>query len=392
MILYYVYFLNAECAFASSESRLSDVHVDTRELANLAQQWNITEDGVKFKGMNFRLDYIISDFIIDNMISATVYSIECKEGGVVVPNTDMEHAVVPDDTPSGVGDFERKISVNVTVNPENVGNSIIYQDVYDEFGSKSAKVDFCMRFSLYTNTPSPIEVNYLETIVGFSADLTAGFAIDAIALKPKDAIVATANQDFEVDAYQCNENNEELSGAALAEARNQGEITRVCVTPNQEAREQGIFMRAIESFVYTRDYGGPLGLVTQVAVENTQEASNYLTALSCPPGSLVCVIETVLFSSMFMTPGFVAGTGTALLQIGDNPDRKLRRNFEEHSSYRSLQEDDEVAAVSQFDLDFELVLGEERPALLKTSSSPDRRTIFSFVAYAIGTMFLLNLS
>jgi len=389
MMLYYIYFLNAGYALASSESRLSDVRVYPRELANLAEKWNLTDNGVDFGGMNFRLDYIVSDFIIDNMMEATAYTIECREEGLAVPEADMDLTIVTDDTPPGEGDTERNISVEVTVKPENIENSLIYKDVYDENGQKSAEVQFCMRFSLYTNGATPIEVNFLEILIGFTADLSAGFSIDAIAIKPKEILVVTASQDYEVDAYQCDNDNEEISGTTLAEARNQGEVIRVCVTPNQDARDQGVYMRAIESFTYSRDYGGPLGLVTQVAIENSQEAPNYLTVLFCTPGILVCVFETVLFASMFMTPGFVGGSGTALLQIGDNPDENRRRNLESQSSYRSLQEgDDGVAAVSEFDLDFELVLGEKFNGILKTSSSSKTNAIFSFVA--MGTMVSLN--
>jgi hypothetical protein len=234
-----------------------------------------------------------------------------------------------------------------------------------------------------------MEVNYLETIVGFTADLTAGFAIDAFVVEPKERLVTTSIQDYEVDAYQCDDDNVALSATALAIAMKQGEVIRVCVTPNKEARDQGIYMKDLESFTYFRDYGGPIGFVTQVAIENSQEASNYLTALSCTAGTLVCVFETVLYADMFLSPGFVDGSGTALLQIGENPERRRRRNLESESSYRSLQEDDGTASVSQFDLDFELALGKQFSGILKTSSSSVTNVFFSFVA--MGTMVSLNL-
>lgn len=396
MLLHCTYFQHAgrhTHVAVSAESILSNAHVDSRDLAGLAEKWNLTGDGVDFGGLRMRLDYIISDFIIDSMVGAVAYTTDCKDGGVVIPPSDMTFLVVPDETPPGAGEFERKVSVNVTVNPDSIGTSIVYRDEYDEDGKKEAKVEFCMRLSLFTNGDSPIEVNFLETVVGMTAGLSSGFSIDAIALRPKDILVTTALQNYEVDAYQCNDSNEALTSTELAVARNQGEVIRVCVTPNQEAQDQGVFMRAIESFNYNRDYGGPLGLVTQVAIENSAAASNFLTVLYCTSGLLVCVFETVLFSSMFMSPGSVAGSGTALLQLGNNPARRRRRlrNLEGRSS-RSLQEDEDgVDAESQFDLDFELVPQEEFNGILKTSSSPTAPKATSLVSSFVAMVVIVYL-
>jgi hypothetical protein len=387
VILYYIDFVNGSLALASSESSLSDVYVNFRELAGLAEKWNLTSNGVEFDALNFQLNYIVSDFIIDSMMEAVAYATrECRDEGIIVPEDDMDFIIISDDTPAGSGDFERAISVNVTVNPTNLEDSSIYKIVYDEDGKRSAEVEFCMRFSLYTNGDTPIEVNFLETIVGFKADLSAGFSIDAIAVAPKEVLVTTVTQDYEVDAYQCDDGNQALSATALAEAMKQGEVIRVCVTPNQEARDDGIYMRAIESFTYVRDYEGPVGIVTQIAIENSQAASNFLTELYCTAGSLVCAFETVLFSSMFLTPGYVDGSGTALLQFGDSPSR---RRLKSQLPYRSLQGgDDAVAAVSPFDLAFDLVLGEKFNGKIRTSSASKESVMFPVVA--MGTMMILN--
>lgn len=385
--MHYSYFFNTDYALASSESGLSNVQVDSRELAGLSEKWNLTADGVEFQGMNFQLSYITSDFIVNTMIDAVAYSTsECKDEGSVVPEDDMSMSIIFDDTPPGEGDFERNLLVNVTVHPGNLEDSSVYTTIWDEDGRKSAQVEFCMRFSLYTSGDTQMEVNFLETIVGFTADLTAGFFID-LAVQPKERLIETAIQTYEVDAYKCDDNNAPLSAIALAGAMNQGEIIRVCVTPNQEAQDQGIYLKALESFTYYRDYGGMIGLVTQAAIEDSQEASNFLTVLSCTAGSIVCNFETVLFADMYLSPGVVYGTGTALLQIGPDPGR---RRVESQSSLRSLQEgDDGVAAVSQFDLDFQLRLGEQFNGILKTSSSSAIKVFFSFVA--MGTMVSLNL-
>mmetsp|Transcript_16776 Transcript_16776/g.41924 ORF Transcript_16776/g.41924 Transcript_16776/m.41924 type:complete len:395 (+) Transcript_16776:431-1615(+) len=372
-------FFSADFALALSETGHDDVDY-SRELVGLAQKWNLTDNGVEFSAMNFNLGYITSDFIIDNMVTATAYSSECKGGGVLIPQDDLAVTIIPDDTEAGAGDLERDFSVRVDVNTANVGISSVY-DVIDD----QARVEFCMRFSLYTRGTN-IEVNFLETIVKFTADLSSGFSIEQVNVEPKNILEATAFQNYEVDAYQCDANNERLSTEELANAMNQGEVIRVCVTPTDTAQQEGVYMRAIESFTYSRDYGGPTGLVTQVAVENSQSASNYLTVLDCVPGSLVCTFDTVLFASMFLSPGFVDGSGSAVMQFGTSSSRQL----EAESSHRSLQKGKEGSiTTTEFDLDFELVPGEEFNGVLKTSSSSKIKAILSFVT--IGTIAILNL-
>lgn len=386
-VIVIMYSLSAGCALASVESILSNDHVDSRQLANLAEKWNLTDNGVEFGGREFKLDYIVSDFILYSMVGAEVYTEECRDGGVVVPESDLNFTIITDDTPQGVGDFERNLSVNVVAREEDLENSIIYTAIYDENNVVGAEIRFCFRLSLYTSGATPIEVNFLETLVGITFDLTADLSIDTITVKAKDAQVAEFNQKYDVDVYHCDDNDEELTGTALANSYNQGEILRICVTPNQMARDQSVYMKAIESFAYRRDYGGPLGEITQDAVTNSQEASNYLTVLFCTPGSLVCAFETLLFAAMFVSPGVVEGTGTALLQIGSDPVRMRRRNIERQSSHRALQEgDDGIGTVSQFDFNFPVSIGDRFNGILKTSSSSATTLIFSFLA--MGMMML----
>jgi len=301
----------------------------------------------------------------------------------------MNMTIIADDTPPGEGDLERNFAVKVQVDPSRLQGSSVFSIEQTEDGNDQVRVEFCMRFSLYTQS-TLIEVNFLETIVGFTANLNSGFIVDAN-VDPKEILITTAFEDFEVDAYQCDRNNVPLSAAALATAMNQGEIIRVCVTPTQEAKDEGLFMKEIKSFSYYRDYGGQIGIVTQVAIENSQEASNFLTVLDCTPGDLVCTFETILFASMFMSPGFVDGSGTAALQFGTSSasissgrERQLRG--ESGSQDRVLQVE---SPESKFDLDFELVPGEPFSGKLKTSSSSKTKVISSFVT--MGAIAILNL-
>jgi hypothetical protein len=125
-------------------------------------------------------------------------------------------------------------------------------------------------------------------------------------------------------------------------------------------------MRYIDTFSWTRDYGGTIGVVNQAAIVNRQAASNDLTELECTPGSLVCAFESILFASMFRTPGVVSGSGIASMQLGsqnngrrEQRDRALRggssRSIENDQRLLQEDDDDQIAAVAEFDLSLEAV-------------------------------------
>lgn len=324
-----------------------------RDLISLADKWNITENGFSYDQLSFTLDYNTSEFIRNNMIIAELFSTDCKEGGVIVPTTDLNSTVVPDNTIAGVGENIREVSVKVDVDPTTISkNSAVYSEVTSPEGEVVATIRFCVRFGLYTNGDSQLEVNFLETSVTLTIDLTDGFAIETLNVSPKDELVRTASQAYEVEGFQCNVFNEPLTDSEASVKRNQGEIIRVCVRPNQAARDDQIFIRYIESFEFQRDYGGQIGIVSQPAVEERQPASNLLTELYCELGSEVCAFETILYAAMYRSPGSVSGFGVASMQFGN--ENISRRSLRQSS--RTTQEDEPFATtVAEFGLDFEVV-------------------------------------
>jgi hypothetical protein len=223
-----------------------------------------------------------------------------------------------------------------------------------------------MRIGLYTNSAERIEVNFLETIVTLNVDLTDGFSIDTISVANKDVLVRTANQAYQVEGYLCDYNNVELSDVKKASVKNQGSILRVCVRPDAEARDQQVYMKYIDSFAWQRDFGGAIGIVFQPAVEDREAAGNGLTELYCISGQEVCAFETILYASMFQTPGMVSGSGIASMQFGTDPMVSRMRGLKPSS--RALQEDPDVAATSEFNLDMEVI--PVRNPFLDFSSSP----------------------
>lgn len=351
----------------------------SRELATLAEKWNITGPvNFTYDRLEFSLTYEVSDFILDGMIAEQAYDEDCAEGGKIVGNGSLVTEVIPDTSViAGNGDGVREIQVNVTIDPTLIAQSPLYSEESID-NQMIATVRFCHRFMLYTLSETPIEVNFRETLVTLTIDLTDGFAIGALNVRDKDKLIQTANQAYEVEGYQCDYSNEPLSELDLALSRNQGSIIRVCVRPNDEARNNGIFMRSIDSFVFERNYGGSIGMVSQVAIENKEPADNLLTILYCEPGDRICVFETILMATFFRLPGSVEGSGLASMQFGDGKSRRLRGE-------RFMQEEDgAVAGQAVFDLSLELLPRQKKPS--SGTSMPS--TLMSMI-FGVGMLLML---
>jgi hypothetical protein len=313
-----------------------------RGLQTLAKKWNITDPVFTYDQLAFDLDYQVSDFIDDTMTTYELYtSPGCKETNVVVASTYLT-STKPDLTgvaydPLSTGDGVRDQKLTVGVVAAEVVNSPIYAEEIDVDGAVTAEIDFCVRFSLQATGggATPVEVNFLETLVKLFVDLSDGFVIGDVAVEPKIRVTNTANQVYLLDGYQCNDANDALTEAELAATRNQGSVIRVCVKPDAEATADGIKMRSIDEFTFTRD------TISQPAITsaNTQ-SDNGLTSLSCTSGADVCSFETILFAAFYTTAGTVAGSGTGSMQFGARRLRALQATLPE------------AAATSELELDF----------------------------------------
>ena len=177
----------------------------------------------------------------------------------------------------------------------------------------------------------------METLVVLNVDLTDGFSIGSISVAPKQKLTKTANQAYHVEGFQCDANDVQLTPTQIAATRNQGSVIKVCVRPDQTGRNDGIFMRSIDSFSFVRD-----GTFTQDAVVNGAIASK--ATLDCGPGYAICSFETILFAAFYQSAGTVAGSGVASVQFGGSA-RRLRNGS------RDLQAG-QAAASSEFNLDF----------------------------------------
>ena len=233
---------------AASTALAADENSRTLQTATLAEKWNITDPQFDYDSLSFDLDYGISDWIMEGMVTHSIWDENCKEGGYSIDSNILasSQSSLPNTRGNGLG--RRVQQVTVTVNPETItSDANIYEETVVN-GEQFAIVTFCVRFNLSTGGDSSIEVNFHETLITLNVDLTDGFAIDDVDVAPRDRLVTTANQAYEVEGYQCDRNYVELTPAARAVTRNQGAIIRVCVRPTLEGREDGIYMREIQSF------------------------------------------------------------------------------------------------------------------------------------------------
>jgi hypothetical protein len=121
-----------------------------------------------------------------------------------------------------------QLSLDIDVVQALIDPSDFYSKAADEL---SANITFCVRVDYkYTPFGSSISesLNFHETRVAVSVDLTAGFQLTSINAERTDVDGETADADLEyrVIAFYCNEGNEEL---ATASTYNQGDIVQVCV-------------------------------------------------------------------------------------------------------------------------------------------------------------------
>ena len=361
---------------AGATSAMADS--SSRNLATLAEKWNITIPTFNYSSLDFNLGFGTSDFIGDGMAGYTIWDKDCQEGGVSVPSTVLAGTMAPITTPAADGSGRRTVNVAVSVKPEQISsNSNIYKEQTTN-GELSAVVTFCIRFALKTSGLSPIEVNFLETIVILNVKLTDGFKIDNISVAPREKLIRTANQVYKLTAFQCDASKAELSATQKQVTRNQGAIIRVCVRPDDVAEADGIKMREIKELTYSRTSPA----ASQEAVKNNVASTNGLSSLYCNPGEAVCMVETILVADFYRFTGVVSGTGTGSMQFGNPAGNPATRRL--RSAERDLQIESEAGS-AQFDLSVETVAGEDTSA-----SSASSTGVFALTLLACSAVFALH--
>lgn len=121
-------------------------------------------------------------------------------------------------------------------------------------------------------------------------------------------------QKYFVVGYLCDDNREQM---VFRVPISQGSKVRVCVEPTEEALQDGVYMRRIDSFTYQREKlpAEPGQYVSQVAVRDGASADPATTELFCERGWELCYFDTLLKGDFYFSTGPVFGFGEAWLQV-----------------------------------------------------------------------------
>jgi hypothetical protein len=167
----------------------------------------------------------------------------------------------------------------------------------DDSKQSKARVDFCIRFSLYQE--DAIEVNFQETQVTFYADLTDGFNVNDVFIQPKDKNEENVAIDCEIIAYECDRStNQPIPNQGFL--RNQGREVRTCVELSKESKAKGLLLDRITWFYWTLQHEESGQTVRQNAINfDSQAAPNGLTEYECLRGVDVCPFNTILEARFF---------------------------------------------------------------------------------------------
>jgi len=121
--------------------------------------------------------------------------------------------------------------------------------------------------------------------------------------------VEPINKVYKAEAFACDDNNKPNRKTML----NETEVMKICIQPDKEAKEAGVFVNSLESF----SYGLANDDKTQEAIDSYGRASNdNKTIVDCSIGADVCSLSSTLRSWFFDESAPMVASGYAILQYG----------------------------------------------------------------------------
>jgi hypothetical protein len=268
--------------------------------------WYIATPTFNQSRLDLFLEYPVSDYIPYENLAFSLYDSNlCGNGANVITENNYLAVGMRHDgqTTTGEGTAFRNVTLSFTFDPETIRESPIIN--YDGL---ETTIKFCVRLSAYTAdiiNPGAVEIFYKETFMTVDIRQLGNIDGDEFVVDPDDIANQVAEQKYYLIGYLCNTTNHRLYDPVPIF---QGMATRVCVTPNDEARRDGVYMRAIDSFYWTRE------TIYQTAIIPHQTAAP-LTLIECEPGMTVCAFTTLLRASFFYIRGRVDGAGIGWMQV-----------------------------------------------------------------------------
>jgi len=177
---------------------------------------------------------------------------------------------------------------------------------------------FCVRIGLIavddSDSTKNNEINFQETEVTLSVTMSGDFDITKFDVAPKEKTSDSASQTYKVIASLCEGSQQ---APKVNEKFNQGAAIRVCIKPESKAKNDGVIMKSVDSFTWTRTYE-PVGNetpppTTQNAIIGTNiESLDGLTLLN-KDDKTEFIVTSVLFAAFYATDGDVSATGAATM-------------------------------------------------------------------------------
>ncbi len=178
------------------------------------------------------------------------------------------------------------LNIELDIIQETITNS----PHYEEISPGSAAISFCLRvdYNYYDGTDTE-SINFYETNVTISVDLTANFTLTGIVAErtTADNEAADVKLDYPVEAYICEDDNSVGSAAALT----QGSFLQVCVKIDDEVSNQNILVEDILTFVVSQPTNGDSS--DSQTITNAQPDA--LTDKICRESG-ICNVKTQLLS------------------------------------------------------------------------------------------------
>ncbi len=199
------------------------------------------------------------------------------------------------------------LNIELDIIQETITNS----PHYEEISPGSAAISFCLRvdYNYYDGTDTE-SINFYETNVTISVDLTANFTLTGIVAErtTADNEAADVKLDYPVEAYICEDDNS-LVGSPPALA--QGSFLQVCVRIDEDVTTDNILVEDILTFVVSQAGGATPSTVISSSVADP------LTDKTCREGG-ICNVKTQLLSKFFTdaAPGDLRVDGVAILAFG----------------------------------------------------------------------------
>jgi hypothetical protein len=202
------------------------------------------------------------------------------------------------------------LNINLDIVQETITNS----SHYEQISAAEAAISFCLRVDYnYVDGNETESINFYETNVTITVDLTANFTLTTIAAERTlaDNEAADIKLDYPVTAYICEDNNTLVdSPPALA----QGSFLQVCVKIDETVTTNtNILVEDILTFVVSQ----PNNTLSSDSETITDSLADDLTDKVCRESG-ICNVKTQLLSKFFTepVPSALRIDGVAILAFG----------------------------------------------------------------------------